>query len=84
MFIWGKGIKPGYQSHGALVDVVPTLLFVLGLPISEQDLDGRVIDDMFEANLLQSRAPLPGPKSHLTVAEEKLLIDRLEALGYIE
>jgi predicted AlkP superfamily phosphohydrolase/phosphomutase len=84
MFIWGQGIKPGYQSHGDLIDVVPTLLFLLGLPISEQGLDGRVIDEIFEANLLQRRDPLSGPKSQLTAAEEKLLIDRLEALGYIE
>jgi predicted AlkP superfamily phosphohydrolase/phosphomutase len=84
MFLWGPGIKPGYQTHGNLIDVVPTLLFLLGLPLPEQELDGRILDNIFEAHLIQSRTPIPGPKSQLTVAEEKLLIDRLEALGYIE
>lgn len=84
MAIFGRGIKPGYRSSGQLIDVVPTVLFLLGWQTTELDRDGRVLEEIFEADFLHSRSSLQPIDTQLTAAEEKLLIDRLEALGYIE
>jgi hypothetical protein len=52
----GEGIRPGVQVPAAeLADVVPTLLYALGLPIA-RDLDGKVLAATFEPALLQRRS----------------------------
>jgi hypothetical protein len=51
----GDGVRRGVQVSGAsLADVVPTLLYALGLPIA-RDLDGKVLAAAFEPALLQRR-----------------------------
>lgn len=43
----GPGVKPGHRIRAAsILDVAPTLLYAVGLPVS-QDLDGRVLRDVF-------------------------------------
>ncbi len=52
----GEGIRLGVQvPAAALADVVPTLLYALGLPIA-RDLDGKVLAASFEPALLQRRS----------------------------
>lgn len=52
----GEGIRLGVQVPAAeLADVVPTLLYALGLPIA-RDLDGKVLAAAFEPALLQRRS----------------------------
>ncbi|MEM7453652.1 MAG: alkaline phosphatase family protein [Planctomycetota bacterium] len=44
----GPGIRKDHLIHGAgLLDVAPTLLQIFGLPVGE-DMDGRVLTDIFE------------------------------------
>jgi Type I phosphodiesterase / nucleotide pyrophosphatase len=57
LILRGRGFSPGAFIEGAtLVDVLPTLLYALGLPIA-QDLDGRVLTSAFEPGHL-ARYPL--------------------------
>ena len=52
----GQGIRRGSQpGAGRIVDLAPTLLYALGLPLA-RDFDGRVLADLFEPALLQRRA----------------------------
>jgi hypothetical protein len=53
----GPGIRAGALiADPRLVDVAPTLLYALGLPVA-RDLDGRVLTGAFEASFL-ARRPL--------------------------
>jgi len=53
----GPGIRAGALiAEPRLVDVAPTLLYALGLPVA-RDLDGRVLTGAFEASFL-ARRPL--------------------------
>lgn len=67
LMILGDGIKPGATLRSAqLVDVVPTLLYGLGLP-SARDLDGAILTDAFETSFL-ARQPLTFVPSYETFA----------------
>ncbi|HLF55210.1 MAG TPA: hypothetical protein VI942_00035, partial [Thermoanaerobaculia bacterium] len=56
LLLRGDGIRAGVQaSEGRLVDLVPTLLYAVGLPIA-RDFDGRVLAELFEPAILQRRA----------------------------
>ncbi len=47
---YGKGIKNNYTVKGAnIFDVMPTILHILNIPIPK-DLDGKVLQDIFEEN----------------------------------
>lgn len=52
VFLLGDSIRPGTLLTGArTVDVVPTLLYGLGLPVA-RDLDGRVLTEAFRPEFL--------------------------------
>ncbi|MEM8963080.1 MAG: alkaline phosphatase family protein [Acidobacteriota bacterium] len=57
IMIFGDGIEPG-QVLGDVdpVDIVPTLLYALGLPVAD-DLSGATLTDVFDASTL-ARQPL--------------------------
>jgi hypothetical protein len=56
LVVRGAGIRAGAQaSEGRIVDLVPTLLYAVGLPIA-RDFDGRVLSELFETGVLQRRA----------------------------
>lgn len=47
IFIKGKGIKKGYEIKNAtILDVAPTILAILGLPVDEA-MDGKVLNQIF-------------------------------------
>jgi len=52
----GPGIVPGRQLTANIVDVAPTILHALGLPIPE-DMDGHVVEQIFTAEHLQAHLP---------------------------
>jgi predicted AlkP superfamily phosphohydrolase/phosphomutase len=57
LLLYGEGIRQGGRLADAhLVDVVPTLLYALGLPVA-RDLDGQVLLRAFEASRL-ARHPM--------------------------
>ena len=92
IIIRGNGVKPSYRLRKASVlDVTPTLLYLLGLPVAE-DMDGEVLTEAFESEYLachpvQSVSAYDADQSHDVsepVTDEKVLRERLRDLGYID
>ncbi len=94
VFLAGPGVRPGYRLQGATVlDLAPTLLHALGLPVGE-DMDGRALERAFEP-AWRERFPLSRVATHETGSrptptgprdrelDEKVLED-LRTLGYID
>ncbi len=70
LMIMGEGVAKGRQTGRAeLVDVVPTLLYALGLPVA-RDLDGSVLNDFFETDFLV-RQPLTFVPSYETLSANR-------------
>jgi predicted AlkP superfamily phosphohydrolase/phosphomutase len=90
----GPGIrKDNNLPQARLMDVAPTALYALGLPVPE-DMDGRVLVDVFENELVEKRpvlfrdteASTPGVDATAVydAEEEKVIQERLRGLGYID
>jgi hypothetical protein len=96
----GRGIKKGMRIQSPDdIDVAPTLLYLLGLPISEE-LQGRVLTECIEESFLQRypirKIPSYGIKSFdkrilnaMRSGEDerdadKKLIENMRALGYMQ
>jgi hypothetical protein len=46
LLAYGSAVAPGRQARGAVVDVAPTMLYFLGLPVA-RDMDGFARTDLF-------------------------------------
>jgi predicted AlkP superfamily phosphohydrolase/phosphomutase len=84
----GAGVRPGVRLSGAqIVDVAPTLLYLLGAALPE-DLDGRVLAEALisggEARLEPERPARTLAPSPYTAAEAAAVNRRLQSLGYRE
>lgn len=93
----GSGIRKGVRlAHKTVLDVAPTLLYSMGLPVPE-DFEGEVITDAFTGEFLGSNpvrtgsatAPLGEPAAEreserLKESEEAQILERLKDLGYFE
>ncbi len=93
----GSGIRRGAQvAEFSILDVAPTLLYSLGLPIPE-DFEGGIPREIFEPALLSAAPPRFGPPTRhadrpaetrgeavLDAAGEAAILDRLKGLGYLE
>lgn len=89
----GPGIRQGHELREAsIMDVLPTLLALLGMPLSEE-LDGRVLEDALEPDFLE-RHPLRSipsygdlGRSSSAVAEaspeDRAILESLIAIGYV-
>lgn len=87
----GPGMKIGTRTDGGALDVAPTILHALGVPVA-RDLDGRVIDAMFDPGFLASH-PVRFVESYgllgaISTARsgtplDQEMIDRLRSLGYV-
>jgi len=76
----GEGIRSDTLVTGAsLVDVAPTLLYGLGLPVA-RDLDGRVLAEVFERSFLESH-PLTFVPSYETLGPVLPAVPRDGASG---
>jgi tetratricopeptide (TPR) repeat protein len=91
--IGGPGIRRDELVFGAgLLDVAPTVLALLGLPIGA-DMRGRVLVEAFAEPVEVERIPswedLPGSDGRHPLGEENpweaaAVVDQLVALGYVE
>lgn len=89
--LWGEHITPeGRLENAGLVDLAPTMLYLMGLPIPE-DMDGRVLMEAIDASFAADH-PLQKVRSDDRLLEavegyaedeEKDVMDRLSDLGYI-
>lgn len=83
LLTWGEGIRKGYTGPpAALIDFAPTLLYYLGAAIAK-DIDGRIIEEIFEPLRFQQYPARYEEKAALTDEEEVLIAERLRALGYL-
>lgn len=90
--LWGPGIKRGRELHGAeIIDLAPTILALLGVEIPH-DMDGRVLEDAFEAGAVRPVWGVPqGPPTEarsdgpfeLSEREQAEIAARLRGLGYV-
>jgi predicted AlkP superfamily phosphohydrolase/phosphomutase len=84
----GPGIRPGRLARDAhLVDVAPTILAATSVPVPD-DMDGRVLVELFADAPHVDRVAGSGPVLHddpaLTPEEEDAVVHRLRSLGYME
>jgi predicted AlkP superfamily phosphohydrolase/phosphomutase len=54
LLAYGTAIAPGRRQRGSIVDVTPTLLYFLGLPVG-RDMDGYARADLFTAAFTAER-----------------------------
>jgi predicted AlkP superfamily phosphohydrolase/phosphomutase len=89
----GPGIRRGASvSPLSILDVAPTLLYTLRLPVPE-DFEGYVPQQIFEPSYIRARSILPGaptrqgaehPAMTMDADIEAEVIQQLKALGYME
>jgi predicted AlkP superfamily phosphohydrolase/phosphomutase len=84
----GPDIRRGVRTRASLVDMAPTILYLLDLPIPD-DMDGRVALDMLtlerEPRVIPASDYMPPTGKQEYSEEEKALIEeRLRALGYLQ
>jgi predicted AlkP superfamily pyrophosphatase or phosphodiesterase len=92
--LWGPGIRAGHRGEDAsVVDVTPTMLAYLGLPVA-RDMDGKPMIDLFEDGFLET-SPVSyvdtyetgeprGDEAPLESPMDEGLKEKLRALGYID
>ena len=89
---YGKHIKhTGLNTTPRIVDIVPTVLYLMGLPVPDE-LDGRPIAEILDEEFLKANN-IDYQKIHIYKEREELLLskeeedrmkEQLKNLGYIE
>ncbi len=88
----GGPIRSGVELQATLLDITPTVLALLGLPVAE-DMPGRVLEEILEPDFLK-RYPVRRIPSYEHIidrrmlrvdgeAEDERMIEMLRSLGYI-
>jgi hypothetical protein len=54
LLAYGTAVQPGRRQRGSIVDVTPTVLYYLGLPVG-RDMDGYARSDLFRAEFAAAR-----------------------------
>jgi hypothetical protein len=62
LLAYGSNVQPGRKQRGSIVDVTPTILYYMGLPVG-RDMDGYARADLFAASVTASR-PITFIPSH--------------------
>jgi predicted AlkP superfamily phosphohydrolase/phosphomutase len=93
----GPAVRPGSTTRTAeLLDIAPTALHLLGVPVPA-DMDGRVLTELLEPELVSTSAAEPGLAAALalsstpaspfdspyTAEEDAAIQQRLSDLGYL-
>lgn len=92
LLMYGPPVQPGIVEGARLMDIAPTLLHLLGVPVPD-DMDGRVLTEALKPEWLAQH-----PITYQTVepdadesqdsiygeAEEAQVKERLRALGYLD
>ncbi len=87
--ISGKNIKKGYGGDQiAAVDVAPTVLYILGEKIPD-DLDGRILDGIFQNDHLNTYPPRfvdgsYGKREAETRKMDPSVVEQLKSMGYLD
>lgn len=87
LLVWGEGVRRGLDTGVRnIADVAPTMLYLLGLPVAE-DMDGRVMHDLFEWSrpVVVNRGYRDIPRDVVLPDDEReTLQKKLRSLGYIQ
>jgi predicted AlkP superfamily phosphohydrolase/phosphomutase len=79
LILKGKYIKENcYIKNANIVDIAPTILYSLGIPVPE-DMDGRVLDEAFTEEYLENNMFTHGPSSSLKVQRGDGIFNEEEA-----
>ena len=85
----GAGVKNGKIDSAKITDIAPTILHILGLPVSKA-MDGKFLSECFEKNWLDEHplniveeAEWAADISSTSDEEEKQITEQLKALGYL-
>ncbi|HEY3384453.1 MAG TPA: alkaline phosphatase family protein [Vicinamibacterales bacterium] len=54
LLAYGAAVEPGRKLRASVVDVVPTILYFMGLPVA-RDMDGYARTDIFQRDFTESR-----------------------------
>jgi len=54
LLAYGTAVEPGRHQRGSIVDVTPTVLYFLGLPVG-RDMDGYAQSDLFKSTFTKGR-----------------------------
>ena len=88
----GSPGQPAPRATGSALDVAPTLLYALGMPLS-RELPGAPLQDLFTSPFVQRHAaryvstygaPANGPAAREGKPLDQEMIDRLRSLGYVK
>jgi hypothetical protein len=92
LVLHGPGIRAGELRGAGVLDVYPTLLHLLGIPVPD-DADGRLLEEAFDPAFLAARPPRrvaswdglppPAPAAPVDPARRREEIEKLRDLGYI-
>ena len=81
---YGEGIKKGCKIDKAKIyDIAPTILHILGLPIPN-DMDGRVLMEIFEEDSEFSRQPVYVDPSYYERDEKEKIRSKIRELKFKE
>jgi len=87
----GPGIKKRNSTSSEIINIMPTILYAMGLPIPS-DVDGRVIEEIFEESHLKEQPLQIYSANNAVTLEEKKELDeeelaalkeKLKGLGYL-
>jgi len=89
---WGKNIQPGKISGADILDITPTILRLLNLPVSAT-MPGHPLDEAFWPEFRESYplrtisaypfTRVPAPRND-AAGEDEMILNRLRFLGYIK
>jgi arylsulfatase A-like enzyme len=91
----GPGFREGERiGEGSVVDVAPTVLYALGLPVA-RDMDGRPALELFREEVVRNRPveTIPSWEPEVERSREEApvtspvdaeILERLDALGYLD
>lgn len=89
LIMHGRGIRPADLGQASLMDIAPTVLHLLGVPIPN-DMDGKVLLDALTPDLQTVTFAQTAPSQALrdqatgyTAEEEQEIVQHLQDLGYL-
>jgi predicted AlkP superfamily phosphohydrolase/phosphomutase len=89
IFMYGKGVVPGERIKVRIIDITPTILTYLGVPVPSE-MDGRVPGEAFKEGfrdrvvLVKSDDPGYKEPSGLSSQDRDKIEKQLRAVGYIQ